>query len=254
MEPRIRAIARALIAASPRAAKPTSWPSSRATAEPRDRRDDRRARGPPRGVPRLDRGDGRERRGPHQQTIQAATNIYAEFSKLLAERRSARRDDLMSALVDAELDGRAASEEDLLGFCFTLIVAGNDTTTNLIANGAVLLAEHPDQRARLVREPGGDRERRSRRWCAASRRAQALPRRLMRDVGVRGATIPKGAMVRLGVGRREPRRARVRRIATRFDITRPSPRHSDSVTERTSAWARGSRDSRRASRSRSCSP
>ena len=61
----------------------------------------------------------------------------------------------MSALVDAELDGQKLGEEDLLGFCFVLIVAGNDTTTNLIANGAVLLAEHPEQRAALARDPAG---------------------------------------------------------------------------------------------------
>jgi cytochrome P450 len=110
-----------------------------------------------------------------QQTIQAATNIYAEFSKLLAERRTAPRDDLMSALVDAEIDGERLSEEDLLGFCFTLIVAGNDTTTNLIANGAVLLAEHPSS-ARTSRAIPRRSPTRSRRWCAASR-----PRRRSRD-------------------------------------------------------------------------
>jgi cytochrome P450 len=51
--------------------------------------------------------------------------IYREFAKLL-------------------------EEEELLGFCFLLVVGGNDTTTNLIANGAVLLARHPEQRAALV--------------------------------------------------------------------------------------------------------
>ena len=53
-----------------------------------------------------------------------AQQIYAEFSKLLPERRAERRDDLMSALLDAEFDGRQLSEEELLGFCFLLIVAG----------------------------------------------------------------------------------------------------------------------------------
>ena len=92
MEPRIRAIARRLIDGFAARGEADLMARVRApSAEPRDRRDDRRARGPPRGVPRLDRGDGRERRGRHPAaTIQAATNIYAEFSKLLAERRSAR--------------------------------------------------------------------------------------------------------------------------------------------------------------------
>jgi hypothetical protein len=158
-----------------------------------------------------------------QQTIQAATNIYAEFSKLLAERRTAPRDDLMSALVDAEIDGERLSEEDLLGFCFTLIVAGNDTTTNLIANGAVLLAEHPEQRAQLVRQPSAianavDEMVR----CEAP--AQALPRRVKREVSLHGGTIPEGALVRLvwGAANRDEREFA---NADAFDVTRPAPRH-----------------------------
>ncbi|MGH7337960.1 MAG: cytochrome P450, partial [Myxococcota bacterium] len=158
-----------------------------------------------------------------QQTIQAATNIYAEFSKLLAERRSARRDDLMSALVDAELDGQQLSEEDLLGFCFTLIVAGNDTTTNLIANGAVLLAEHPEQRALLASRPaaiGNAVEEMVR--CESP--AQALPRRMLRDVSLHGVTIPAGAMVRL-VWAAANRDEREFPNADAFDVSRPVPRH-----------------------------
>jgi cytochrome P450 len=158
-----------------------------------------------------------------QATIQAATNIYAEFSKLLAERRVKRRDDLMSALLDAELDGQQLSEEDLLGFCFTLIVAGNDTTTNLIANGAVLLAEHPEQRARLVRDPGAIANA-VEEMVRCESPAQALPRRVMRDVTLHGRTIPRGAMVRLvwGAANRDEREFP---DAERFDVTRPVPRH-----------------------------
>jgi cytochrome P450 len=158
-----------------------------------------------------------------QHTIQAATNIYAEFSKLLAERRAAPRDDLMSALVDAEIDGERLSEEDLLGFCFTLIVAGNDTTTNLIANGAVLLAQHPEQRAQLVRTPaaiGNAIEEMVR--CESP--AQALPRRMMADVALHGRTIAKGAMVRL-VWAAANRDEREFANADAFDVMRPAPRH-----------------------------
>jgi cytochrome P450 len=158
-----------------------------------------------------------------QATIQAATNIYAEFSKLLAERRAAPRDDLMSALVAAEIDGQRLSEEDLLGFCFTLIVAGNDTTTNLIANGAVLLAEHPEQRAYLARHPGtiGNAIEEMVR-CEPP--AQALPRRMMSDVTLHGRTIPKGALVRL-VWAAANRDEREFENAEKFDVKRPAPRH-----------------------------
>jgi hypothetical protein len=156
-------------------------------------------------------------------TIQAATNIYAEFSKLLAERRITRRDDLMSALVDAELDGEQLSEEDLLGFCFTLIVAGNDTTTNLIANGAVLLAEHPEQRALLVKQPAAIANA-IEEMVRCESPAQALPRRMMGDVTLHGRTIPEGAMVRL-VWAAANRDEREFPDAEKFDVTRPVPRH-----------------------------
>jgi cytochrome P450 family 130 len=158
-----------------------------------------------------------------QQTIQAATNIYAEFSKLLAERRTAPRDDLMSALVDAEIDGQRLSEEDLLGFCFTLIVAGNDTTTNLIANGAVLLAEHPEQRAHLASHPAAIANA-VEEMVRCESPAQALPRRMMADVTLHGRTIPKGAMVRL-VWAAANRDEREFANAESFDVTRPAPRH-----------------------------
>jgi cytochrome P450 len=79
--------------------------------------------------------------------------IYGEFAALLAQRSSEARDDLISALIDAEQDGRKLTREELLGFCAILVVGGNDTTANLIGNGAVLLAKHPEQRAELVANP-----------------------------------------------------------------------------------------------------
>ncbi len=155
--------------------------------------------------------------------IQPATNIYAEFSKLLAERRGARREDLMSALIDAEIEGEHLSEEELLGFCFTLIVAGNDTTTNLIANGAVLLAEHPEQRALLARDRSAIANA-IEEMLRCESPAQALPRRMMSNVTLHGRTIPKGAMVRL-VWAAANRDEREFPNADAFDVTRPAPRH-----------------------------
>jgi cytochrome P450 family 130 len=164
-----------------------------------------------------------ETAGREEEVIQAATQIYGEFSKLLAERRSSRRDDLMSALIDAEIDGQRLSEEDLLGFCFVLIVAGNDTTTNLIANGAVLLALNPEQRARLVRTPGAIPNA-IEEMLRCESPAQALPRRVLRDVTLHGRTIPKGALLRLAWGAAN-RDEREFPDADVFDVTRAAPRH-----------------------------
>jgi cytochrome P450 len=149
--------------------------------------------------------------------------IYQEFAALLDARRRERRDDLMSALIDAVVEGRRLTQEELLGFCFVLVVAGNDTTTNLIANGAVLLAEHPEQRRLLVQDPAllpNAIEEMLR--CETP--AQALPRRVTRAVELYGETLPEGAPLFLlwGAANRDEREFAA---ADRFDVRRPIKRH-----------------------------
>src|SRR5690349_3028132 len=87
-----------------------------------------------------------EIQGP-QDYLDSLGKCYELFAELLAERRRAPRDDLMSALLAAEVDGERLTEEELLGFCFLLVLAGNDTTASLIGSGTVLLANDPEQRA-----------------------------------------------------------------------------------------------------------
>jgi cytochrome P450 len=160
---------------------------------------------------------------PAERNRHPALRIYQEFARLLQERRSERRDDLMSALLDAELDGRRLDQDELLGFCFVLIVAGNDTTTNLIAPGAVLLAGHPDQRRLLVEDPGripGAVEE----MLRFESPAQALPRVTRRPVTLHGREIPEGALVRL-VWAAANHDEREFPDADRFDVTRSIPRH-----------------------------
>jgi cytochrome P450 len=83
----------------------------------------------------------------------AIGQLYEYFTKLIAERRVATRDDLLSVLVQAEVDGERLTDEDLLNFAFLLLVAGNETTRNLIALGTLALIEHPDQHGQLIAEP-----------------------------------------------------------------------------------------------------
>src|SRR5439155_14856452 len=82
-----------------------------------------------------------------------ASRTYEIFAELLAERREEPKDDLLTALLHAEIDGDTLAEDELLGFGWLLLVGGNDTTTNLIGNGIELLARHPDQRRELVEDP-----------------------------------------------------------------------------------------------------
>jgi cytochrome P450 len=71
------------------------------------------------------------------------------FAALLKERRQQLGDDLVSVLLESEVDGERLDEVDILAFCFLLILAGNETTRNGISGGLQVLCEHPDQRARL---------------------------------------------------------------------------------------------------------
>ncbi|MBW2270154.1 MAG: cytochrome P450 [Deltaproteobacteria bacterium] len=152
-----------------------------------------------------------------------ATKIYVEFAKLLEERRSERRDDLMSALLDAEVDGEHLTQDELLAFCFMLIVAGNDTTTNLIANGSVMLAHHPEQRRLLVADPSliPNAVEEMLRYESP---AQVLPRRTTEEIELHGKTIPAEQEIKL-VWAAANRDEREFPDPDRFDIKREARRH-----------------------------
>ena len=86
------------------------------------------------------------RLAPVMELVQYLNEVYDE-------RRKQPRDDLMSALLAAEVEGQKLSQSELTGFALLLLIAGNETTTNLLGNGFQLLHEHPDQRARLIANP-----------------------------------------------------------------------------------------------------
>jgi cytochrome P450 len=152
-----------------------------------------------------------------------AREIYAIFAQLLDERRRAPADDLMSALLSAEIDGRRLADDELIGFCFTLIVAGNDTTASLVGNGAVLLANHPTERAKLRADPGlvpnAIEE-----MVRIESPAQSLPRTATRDIVLHGTRIPAGSRVQLvwQAANLDPREFS---DPERFDVTRAIERH-----------------------------
>jgi cytochrome P450 len=79
--------------------------------------------------------------------------FIAYLRRLVAAKRSNPGDDLLSGLVLAEAEGDKLSENELLSMIFLLIVAGHETTVNLIGNGMLALFENPEQRARLQEDP-----------------------------------------------------------------------------------------------------
>jgi cytochrome P450 len=85
--------------------------------------------------------------------VVAAGQLFEYFQQLIAARRIEPRDDLLSVLAEAEIDDERLTDEDLLNFAFLLLVAGNETTRNLIALGTLALITHPDQCRLLVADP-----------------------------------------------------------------------------------------------------
>lgn len=83
----------------------------------------------------------------------ATREMEAHLRGLLAERRDRPTGDLLSRLVQAEIDGDRLTEEEILGFFQLLLVAGNETTTNLLSNALLCLLDHPDERLRLRSNP-----------------------------------------------------------------------------------------------------
>lgn len=149
--------------------------------------------------------------------------IYEEFGHLLEERRSEPRDDLMSALLEAEIDGEHLLDDEILGFCYQLIVAGNDTTTSLIGNGAVLLGLHPDQKKHLAGTPDGIPNA-VEEMLRFEPPAQALPRQSKKAYPLHGMTIPANARVLL-VWAAANLDEREFEEPERFDALRPVTRH-----------------------------
>jgi hypothetical protein len=154
---------------------------------------------------------------------EAAANIYGLFAELLAERRAHPRDDMMTALIGAEADGERLTDDELLGFCLLLVLAGNDTTSSLIGTGTVMLARDPEQRALLVHDPSlwpGAIEEMNR----IESPTQVLPRTATKDVKLHGVTIPAGSRVMLAWGAAN-HDDRMFPDPERLDVTRTVERH-----------------------------
>ena len=136
----------------------------------------------------------------------AVGELYRYFGELIERRRDEPADDLVSQLLAADVDGAELTVEEVLGFAFVMIAGGNDTTTGLIGGALELLSLWPDQRRRLVAEPGllpGAVEE----FLRLTSPVQGLGRLVTADVTMHGTTIRAGQRVHLlyGAANRDPR-------------------------------------------------
>jgi len=154
----------------------------------------------------------------------AARHALADyFRALIAERRAAPRGDMLSDLIAAEEAGDKLREDELLATCILLLVAGHETTVNLIGNGTLALLRHPDQLRRLRENPGliGSAVEELLRYDGPVQRTARIP---SSDITFDGLTIGKGEMVMpfIGAADRDPAQFP---DPDRLDITRTDNRH-----------------------------
>lgn len=154
--------------------------------------------------------------------LSVTDEMRAYLRELAGQRRAAPRDDLLTRLLEAEVEGERLTEDELLGFFQLLLSAGHETTTNLISNAILCFVENPDQLARLRAEPGllPSAIEEVLRYRSP---VQAMFRVPKSDVQLHGERIPAGKMVMamIGSANRDPRKFP---DPDRFDITRdPNP-------------------------------
>jgi pimeloyl-[acyl-carrier protein] synthase len=153
----------------------------------------------------------------------ALGQLMAYLRDVIAARRADPRDDLISAMIAAQEERDALTDAELLATSNLLLIAGYETTTNLIGNGTLALLRHPDELARLREDRTLVRSaiEEMLRWDSP---VQATARVPLEDIPLEGATLPKDALVFTGIGaaNRDPA---VFTDPDRFDVRRTNNHH-----------------------------
>ena len=165
-----------------------------------------------------------QRNNPEIQRLQRVFEEMSDyFEAILEDRRRQPRDDMMSELLAAEVDGEHLSMEDTISFCILLLLAGHVTTTNLLSQAIRCFDEHPDALAQVREQPelmqGAIEE--VLRYASPVWR---LLRTTLADVTIEGTTIPADSQVFawLASANRDERQFS---DPERFDIMRNPNRH-----------------------------
>lgn len=150
--------------------------------------------------------------------------MISYFTGDLEQRKQVGGEGLVSDLIGLEVDGRALTDNELLGFCVLFVIAGHETTTKLVANAIEILSRHPDQRDALVADssliPGAVEE-----VVRFHNSTQYMHRTLTRDVELYGQTMHEGDSVLLLIGAANHDHREFGPTAELFDINRRPERH-----------------------------
>ena len=140
------------------------------------------------------------------RSLEASRELRAYFAAWVRDAKRRERDDLTAAILRAEIRGDRLSEEEVLGFLFLLVLAGHETTTNLLGNALYWLWRHPGERARVTADPSlvpG--------WVEETLRydtvTHGVARTLARDLELHGHRLREGerVMLLLASGNRDER-------------------------------------------------
>jgi cytochrome P450 len=153
----------------------------------------------------------------------AAEEIIDYFRHLVARKRQRPGDDLLTALIHAEEQGRRLDTEEMLANAVLLLVAGHETTVNLIGNGALALLHHPEALARLGREPGLI-ESAVEEVLRYDSPVQITSRLVREDTTVGGQPVQRGTEVLMLLGSANRDEARFAQ-PDRLDLARPDNKH-----------------------------
>jgi cytochrome P450 PksS len=132
--------------------------------------------------------------------VPSIMSFMGYLKKLIKERHAHPKDDLITALVQAKEGSDSLSEDEILAMIFLLLIAGHETTVNLIGSGSLALLEHPDQLEKLRREPVVIKsaiEELLRFVCPVE---TATERYAREDITIAGTTIPRGELVLAVIG------------------------------------------------------
>lgn len=157
---------------------------------------------------------------------EAVAEMFGYFSDVIARRRRAAEpaDDLIGALVAADIDGERLTDWDILGFCFVMVAGGNDTTGNLISHGVMLLDTDHAQCELLIADrsliPSALLE-----FLRLEGSVQGLARTTTRPVRRHGVEIPAGAKVMLLYGSANRDEREFGATAAELDVRRTIRRH-----------------------------
>lgn len=128
--------------------------------------------------------------------IESAINLIVYYQAMVADRRKKPTDDLTSALLEAEIDGDRLTDDEVLGFMFLMVIAGNETTTKLLANAAFWGHRNPGQLATVYEDLD-----RIPLWVEETLRydtsSQILARTVSGELTLYGTTIPEGDVLLL---------------------------------------------------------